>query len=532
MKQLLHLSFIIIIFASCQQTSQKLRLAEEIIETQPDSALKILREIDYQNEKSDRNKALYGLLLFKALDKNDLDLKPDSLINFSIKYYEKINKKNRLVEALFYKGRLYYYAINYDKASEYYIAALENLYNNRNYGLIARIYADLGYINFMQSELSIARKRFEKAIIIFQKAGDSTNAYSVSMDIGNTYRYEKNFVKAQEIYFKVLKNSKDSILSGAVTQEIGINYFEQNKFDSAILYLRRSIKYPHKDYYNSVRLFRLADTYFELAKYDSATYFAKMSLEFPGNVYTHRECYRVLINSAYIKEEKDSMAKYLLKYQNMTDTISSLETQTKATVIEDIYNSKKVVRQKNTQIAWIIIIISFIICIGTFLVYKYFRRNKLITEQKKVIETSLNAQKNEKEQNKTMLRESMKDLIEKNKALKSNGKKNADIMLSDETVLEIYNQALQINNYEAFSQKINAAYNNMICELTIKFPAISQKEMLYCSFILLDIPQNHAMVLLETTSNGLYKIRQRLAQKLELSSTRELDDFLKNTYGQ
>jgi len=38
--------------------------------------------------------------------------------------------------------------------------------------------------------------------------------------------------------------------------------------------------------------------------------------------------------------------------------------------------------------------------------------------------------------------------------------------------------------------------------------------------------------LLETTSNGLYKIRQRLAQKLELASTRELDDFLKNTYGQ
>jgi hypothetical protein len=148
------------------------------------------------------------------------------------------------------------------------------------------------------------------------------------------------------------------------------------------------------------------------------------------------------------------------------------------------------------------------------------------------MENSLKNSKSEIEQNKTMLRESMKDLIEKNKALKSNGKKNADILLSDDTVLEIYTQALQINNYEAFSQKINAAYNNMICELAIKFPAISQKEMLYCSFLLLNIPQNHAMVLLETTSNGLYKIRQRLAQKLELSSTRELDDFLKNTYGQ
>ena len=95
MKQLLHLSFIIIIFASCQQTSQKLRLAEEIIETQPDSALKILREIDYQNEKSDRNKALYGILMFKALDKNYLTLAPDSLINFSIEFYQEIKKVNK-----------------------------------------------------------------------------------------------------------------------------------------------------------------------------------------------------------------------------------------------------------------------------------------------------------------------------------------------------------------------------------------------------------------------------------------------------
>ena len=131
-----------------------------------------------------------------------------------------------------------------------------------------------------------------------------------------------------------------------------------------------------------------------------------------------------------------------------------------------------------------------------------------------------------------MLRESLKELIDKNKALKSNGKKNADVLLSDEAVFEIYNQALQLNDYALFSQKINAAYNNMVCELAIKFPAINQKEMLYCCFVLLDIPQNHAMVLLETTSNGLYKIRQRLAQKLELASTRELDDFLKNTYGQ
>ena len=216
----------------------------------------------------------------------------------------------------------------------------------------------------------------------------------------------------------------------------------------------------------------------------------------------------------------------------MTDSIRKIDMQTKATIIEDIHQSNTSIKKKSGQVYWLISLITLILALGIFISYWFIKRNRKISEQKKAVEASLSVSINEKEQNKFMLRESLKELIDKNKTLKSNGKKNVDVLLSDETVLEIYTQALQINNYEAFSQKINAAYNNMICELTIKFPAISQKEMLYCSFILLDIPQNHAMVLLETTSNGLYKIRQRLAQKLELSSTRELDDFLKNTYGE
>ena len=136
MKQLLYFFFLIVILTSCQQTSQKLRLAEEIIETQPDSALKILREIDFQNEKSDRNKALYGILMFKALDKNYLSLTPDSLINFSIKFYQDKNDNEKLGEALFYKGRSYNYANQYENATKFYMLALDNLKGSNNYNLL------------------------------------------------------------------------------------------------------------------------------------------------------------------------------------------------------------------------------------------------------------------------------------------------------------------------------------------------------------------------------------------------------------
>ena len=531
MKQFLYLSFIIFILASCQQTSQKLRLAEEIIESQPDSALKILKEIDYKNEKSQSEKALYGILMFKTLDNNYLTLAPDSLINFSIAFYQDKKDSEKLGEALFYKGRMYKYAFKHENASEFYMLALENLEGSKNYKLLAKIYSDLGHIYIAQSEFKEARKKFERSVEYLSKAGIYNKVYSENINIGNTYRFEKNFTKAHQIYNDVFTNSSDSTISGIALQEIGVSYFIENKFDSSVIYLKQSLRYPFVDTNRAVRLHMLSDAYYELNQLDSALYFSNESLKYPANFYTKRECYRILANTCYLKKDFKSMAEYMTHYQAMTDSVSKIQAQTKAIVIEEVHQSAIKAVKKSNQIYWLIAVI--ILSLGTvfFISYRLIRKNRTISKQKKVVENTLSNKKSEIEQNKTMLRESMKDLIEKSKALKSNGKKNADIMLSDETVLEIYTQALQINNYEVFSQKINAAYNNMICELTIKFPAISQKEMLYCSFILLEIPQNHAMVLLETTPNGLYKIRQRLAQKLGLNSTRELDDFLKICFG-
>jgi tetratricopeptide (TPR) repeat protein len=531
MRQIIYLTLLLLFLASCQHSSQKLQLVEEIIDSQPDSALKILKEIDYKNEKSQSEKAHYGILMFKALDKNYLTLDPDSLINFSITFYQNKKDNEKLGEALFYKGRMYNDAYQYENATKLYMLALDNLEGSENYDLLAKVYSDLGRISVIQNEFEKALGKFHKAVFYASKTNNNKNVLKEKINIANVYRFEKKFDKAHQIYNEVFSNSTDSIISGLVLQEIGVAFFWENVYDSTIYYLKKSLDYPFVDINKSVRLYVLADAYYELLKLDSALFYAHESLTYPATFHTKRECYRILANSCYLKKDFKTMAGYMTHYQTMSDSIRKIDIQTKATIIEDIHQSNTKVKEKSGQIYWLIALIILIMGAGIYILYRFIRKNRIISEQKRTMENSLKNSKSEIEQNKTMLRESMKDLIEKNKALKSNGKKNAHVLLNDETVLEIYTQALQINNYEAFSQKINAAYNNMICELAIKFPAISQKEMLYCSFLLLDIPQNHAMVLLETTPNGLYKIRQRLAQKLELSSTRELDDFLKSTYG-
>src|SRR5665647_2009335 len=91
--------------AGCSVVPNKLKTAEEIMEAHPDSALHILQQIQPENLKNESNRALYGLLLYQALDKNDKKLQPDSLIDFSIRYYLDQNDNIHLAKSYFLKAR-------------------------------------------------------------------------------------------------------------------------------------------------------------------------------------------------------------------------------------------------------------------------------------------------------------------------------------------------------------------------------------------------------------------------------------------
>ena len=71
----------------CSTTPPILKIAEEVMETAPDSALHILQQIQPNEFHSSADHALYGLLYFQALDKSKLPLKPDTLINFSLIFF-------------------------------------------------------------------------------------------------------------------------------------------------------------------------------------------------------------------------------------------------------------------------------------------------------------------------------------------------------------------------------------------------------------------------------------------------------------
>ena len=74
---------------------------------------------------------------------------------------------------------------------------------------------------------------------------------------------------------------------------------------------------------------------------------------------------------------------------------------------------------------------------------------------------------------------------------------------------------------------MNHTFNQIIDKLEEGYPEITQRELIWCCLHLLEIPNSDRIDILDTTSDGLYKLKQRLSRKVKLKSTKELDEFLK-----
>lgn len=76
------------LLTACHHTADRLLSIEQLIKLKPDSALSLLRQIQYPEKLSDSNRALYALLMTQVINQSsDEEHKSDSLISVAIDYY-------------------------------------------------------------------------------------------------------------------------------------------------------------------------------------------------------------------------------------------------------------------------------------------------------------------------------------------------------------------------------------------------------------------------------------------------------------
>ena len=504
---------------SCSLMPNEMRTAQRIMDSNPDSALHILQRMHPNRSFLDADRALYGILLFQALDKSNKTLQPDSAINFSVSYYQNTNNSYNLAIAYYYKARLYKRAQQFDQATVLYLKALDLIRNEQYFKLLGKIYSDMGDMCSFQKDYNESLKKYEMSIDFYKKAGDTLEASYKVIDIARMYLLLKDFNKARQFCKQSFSQSPDSFLHGVALQEMGINYYWAKQYDSAQYFLKKSLRFPYKGTNYAIRCYILGDLYFDIKQYDSAFYYATKALKYPSTFFNQRDCYRILANTKYMQGDFKAMAEYMTKYQACTDSVRKIETQTKTSVLENLHQTNTAV-SKSRQFMIILGVVIFIITILSLSIV-FTLRNRSIRKQKKLEKTE------EKLSEKQLfMKNSLVQKLEENKKLQINAYKKGNLSEREQIIKQIFNSSLHLNEWNEFKSLMNKTFNNLISELEIRSSEINHKEIIWCCLFLLDIPTNDIIILLECQQRSLYRMKNRLTQKLHLATTSDLEKLL------
>lgn len=506
----------------------EMKTAERIMESNPDSALHILQHMHTNSVMvSSSDRALYGLLLFQALDKNDKPLQPDSVINFSLDYYQGTNDKYHLSKSYFYKARVYRRDQHYEDATLLYLKALDLNQDSKDYILLGKIYSDLGDICGIQKDFNESLKKYQKAKEYFNKGGDTIAASYKVIDIGRIYYYLKNYNKAQQFYNQALLQTSDSLLHGAAYQGIGTNYYKAKQYDSAQYFLRKSLHFPFKGTNYAIRCYSLADLFFDIAQYDSAYHYATEALKYPSTFYIQRDCYRILANSEYSMGDLKQMSFYMSKYQDCTDSVRKIEIQTKTSVLEDLHETNGAFSKSKHFLIILGCLVPLIIMLSLFILYRLRKRNKGKEKQLHETEVQLVEVEVQLSEKKNLFIDSLIHQVQETRASQAAAYKKATIQQKEQMDKELYNTCLHINDWEAFKRLMNKTFNNLITTLEGNYSDLTRKDLMWCCLFLLNIPNQDMAIILESQPGSLYKLKSRLTQKMNLKSNKELDQLLK-----
>jgi len=515
------LPFFFLILVGCSLMPNEIKTAERMMETSPDSALQILKRIKSTQNLSNSDRALYGILLFQALDNSKMTLQPDSVISFSLKYYLKTNDNVHLATCYFYKGRIYKNAQRYDEATRLYLKVIDCLQNRKDYILMGKVYADMGDICMVQMDYNEAQKKYKLSVDCFTSAGKPIDASYRIVDIGRTFRFKKDFKSAHKYYLQALAQTDDSIFRGVAFQEMGINFYWAKQYDSAKYYLRQSLHFPYKINNYAVKYFTLADLYFDKEQYDSAYHYASIALKYPASFFTQRECYRLLANTEYVRGNFKKMAVFMTRFQACSDSVGKVESQTKSTVLEDLHQTSETANKTKKYLAVLGWILPIIILISLYVLYRLRKRNRGKEKELEEAEVQISQKQNS-------LVDSLKQKIEDTRASQIVLYKKAPISQREQMDKELYNICLHINDWDVFKRLMNKTFNNIISTLESDYADITRKELTWCCLYLLDIPNPDLALVLDSQPASIYKLKQRLTQKMSLKSTKELDKLLKD----
>ena len=163
------------------------RQVESVVAERPDRAMVLLKRVENPALLSREEMARYYLLWTEAADKAYVEHTTDSLITIATDYYEETDDLTRRAKAWYYRGRINQDLARPLKAQEYYLKALRDEEQIRDYALLGRIHNHIGTLYTYQEVYDKALPHQKEAVENFRLLGDSTGQVFALRDLSRVF---------------------------------------------------------------------------------------------------------------------------------------------------------------------------------------------------------------------------------------------------------------------------------------------------------------------------------------------------------
>ena len=206
MKRTIHISLLLICCFpfSCvnnKAVSLSLEMAETMMLTQPDSALKILQSLHIQNIPKVSLQARYALLYTQALDKNYLPLSSNRLIDIAIDYFSRKKDYRKLGWSYLYLGNMYVEMDSLALAIRAYLKTQEILQRVQDDYLLGLESSEMASLHQEQGSWEEALPLLRQSLLAFQRAGNRRNEGYVLSQIADLLYESGSDIDSVQYYF-------------------------------------------------------------------------------------------------------------------------------------------------------------------------------------------------------------------------------------------------------------------------------------------------------------------------------------------
>lgn len=569
-----------LLVVSCHSTPDTVVLslsqAERIMESDPDSAMTILKHIPTPESLHGKAQADYSLLMTQAMDKNYMKFTSDSLIKFAVGYYgsytEDIVSKGK---AFYYYGRVMESLDKVEDAMKFYLKAKDVLGNSHEYKLLGLMSEGIGNLNRKQKLFDAALNDFRASLQFYSQIPDSLGISFAYRNIGRVFLYKEQLDSAYHYFDKALHiaDIKKYPSASSILLEVGVIHRSANDYLGAencfLSFIEREI---NKDNLYSGYL-ALGNLYLYMNRLKEAKMYLALCLKSP-NIIVKRDACECL----YDLEKELNNFGVAIGYKDIADSLQSITQDI------DIRNTIADLRSKYDSEKWqkeslqasiekknILLTGSFVgfiaILVIIYIYYKYRINQKLIRDISQRIRQNATEIEMYQEQilnYRNLQKETLKDyrnqigelqgkvsvLEDQNKTLSIHlVEKKGNIPDSDDNDLyAIYMQGLRIllmlrkkedmdNNpdkkqlldgdWDKLFHLSNALHNDFIMRIKKEFPNLTKHDLEICCLLRFGITHDVLGLAFLTTSESVTKAKGRLKKRLNLSTSDDLDDFLR-----